>query len=41
MRGNTLEIMGKPIERIIYGLLDIKLGQFTEQKCDAVLKKKN
>ena len=39
--GNLSKITDKPIQKIINGQLDIKLGQLTEEKFDAVLKKKN
>ena len=36
--GNPPEITDKPIQKIINGRLDIRLGQFTEEESDAVLK---
>ena len=36
--GNPSEITDKPIDEIINGQLDIKLGHFMEKKLDAVLK---
>ena len=36
---NPLEITAKPYEKIINGQLDIKLGQFTAEETETVLKK--
>ena len=37
--GNPPEITDKPIQKIIDGQVDIKLGQFTEKALDAIFKK--
>ena len=36
--GNTLEIIDKLTEEIVYGQLDTKLGNFTEDKLETILK---
>ena len=38
--GNSFKITDKPIKKIIYSKLDIKLGQFMEEELDIALKKK-
>ena len=41
LRGNTLKVTQEPITRSISKQLDIKLGLFTQEKLNSVLRKKN
>ena len=40
IRKNTPEITDKSIQKVIYGWLDTKLGQFMKEKLEASFKKK-